>query len=351
MRIEQLTFTRFIAAFLIVIFHFGKKSPLFDNNYVGFIISQSNIGVSYFFVLSGFVMMVAYYNRKEINFFSYMKNRFARIYPVYFLAICIAFLGYFLVNEINWDDLFLNILMIQTWILGKSQVFNPPAWSLSVELFFYLLFPLLFNKYFKKVSLRKMIIQVLLFWLSSQIIYHLCLSNEIMGLLNTESDTYFKCIPLLHLNQFIVGMLGGYIFMKYLTNIKYNTDVFLISLAGVLIIILKYNSTVNLHNGALAIIYVIFLLLLSINNGYITRLFKNKKLVFLGEISYGIYILQDPFFRIISSYSVKKYFKVSDYSFIFFSRLLVLIFISALVYNFFEKPMKSKIKAIFSKYD
>ena len=92
-------------------------------------------------------------------------------------------------------------------------------------------------------------------------------------------------------------------------------------------------------------------MLLSINNGYITRLFKNKKLVFLGEISYGIYILQDPFFRIISSYSVKKYFKVSDYSFIFFSRLLVLIFISALVYNFFEKPMKSKIKAIFSKYD
>ena len=91
-------------------------------------------------------------------------------------------------------------------------------------------------------------------------------------------------------------MLGGYIFMKYLTNVKYNADVFLISVAGVLIIILRYNSTVNLHNGALAIIYVIFLLLLSINTGYITRLFKNKKLVFLGEISYGIYILQDPFF-------------------------------------------------------
>ena len=71
-----------------------------------------------------------------------------------------------------------------------------------------------------------MIIQVLLFWLSSQIIYHLCLSSETLGVLITRSDTYFKCILFLRLNEFIVGILGGFIFMKHPINIEYNTDVF-----------------------------------------------------------------------------------------------------------------------------
>jgi peptidoglycan/LPS O-acetylase OafA/YrhL len=344
MRIEQLTFTRFIAAFLIVIFHYGKKSPLFDNDYLGFIINQSNLGVSYFFVLSGFVMVIAYYNRKDINFLLYIKNRLARIYPVYFLAICIAFLGFYLTSNIKWDELILNILMVQTWVPGKSQVFNPPAWSLSVELFFYVLFPLLFNKYFKKKSTKKMIFQILFFWILSQTVYFICLNNQKILELIPESITFFKRLPILHLNEFLIGMLGGSIFMKHFLNVKFNTDFFLITIAVILILILKFNSIINLHNGALAIIYVVFLILLSINNGVISRLFKNKNLVLLGVVSYGIYILQAPFFSLISSYSVKKYFHINDYSIIFFSRLFLLIIMSVLIYIFFEMPIRKKIR-------
>jgi peptidoglycan/LPS O-acetylase OafA/YrhL len=87
MRIEQLTFTRFIAAVSIVIFHFGSGRFPLNILYPQFIFKQANVSVSYFFILSGFVMIVAYHKNSNIDFIAYMKNRFARIYPVYFIAI------------------------------------------------------------------------------------------------------------------------------------------------------------------------------------------------------------------------------------------------------------------------
>lgn len=57
-----------------------------------------------------------------------------------------------------------------------------------------------------------------------------------------------------------------------------------------LILILKYNNIINLHNGALSLIFGVFIILLSINNGLITKMFKKPLFVFLGEISYGVYI-------------------------------------------------------------
>lgn len=103
MRIEQLTFTRFIAAIAIVIFHFGKESYLFNSDYVSFIFRQAHLGVSYFFILSGFVMIIAYGNKKNINFIEYIKNRLARIYPVYLLAI-VLFLSVTFFRNINFED-------------------------------------------------------------------------------------------------------------------------------------------------------------------------------------------------------------------------------------------------------
>ncbi|MDW5290748.1 hypothetical protein [Formosa sp. PL04] len=64
MRLEQITFTRFLAAISIVIFHHGKNIFPFNQEGVSFIIKQANIGVSYFFILSGFVMVIAYGNKK-----------------------------------------------------------------------------------------------------------------------------------------------------------------------------------------------------------------------------------------------------------------------------------------------
>ena len=110
MRIDQLTFTRFFAAIAIVIYHYGVNILPFNHHSINYIFKQANIGVSYFFILSGFVMMIAYRNNNKINFISYIQKRLARLYPVYFLAIIILFLLFLLSpnSKINFLDIFLK---------------------------------------------------------------------------------------------------------------------------------------------------------------------------------------------------------------------------------------------------
>ena len=146
MRIEQLTFTRFIAAFSIVVFHYGNEIIPFNCSFVSFIFVRANAFVSYFFILSGFIMIIAYGSENTINISNFFKNRLARIYPIYLLALMLALIYYIKYHSpINYSDLILNLFVIQAWIPGKAASFNPPGWALSIELFFYSVFPFLFN--------------------------------------------------------------------------------------------------------------------------------------------------------------------------------------------------------------
>ena len=79
MKISQITFTRFIAAMAIVISHFNKDLFLYKIDYISNIFLKANVGVSYFFILSGFIMIVAYHRKGKIAYLDYYRNRFARI--------------------------------------------------------------------------------------------------------------------------------------------------------------------------------------------------------------------------------------------------------------------------------
>lgn len=83
-KINQLTFTRFIAALAIVVYHYGYKIFPFNLKLLNKIILNGSVGVSYFFILSGFVLIVSYLHRVKngkISYFNFYLNRFARIYP------------------------------------------------------------------------------------------------------------------------------------------------------------------------------------------------------------------------------------------------------------------------------
>jgi peptidoglycan/LPS O-acetylase OafA/YrhL len=102
MKVGQLTFTRFVAAILVVAFHHYKTNNLFSN---------ANVFVSYFYLLSGFVLMLSqrerYTTKKE--YITFYVNRFARIFPVYLLAL-FSFVA--LEGHVKWD-LLLHTLGIQ----------------------------------------------------------------------------------------------------------------------------------------------------------------------------------------------------------------------------------------------
>ncbi len=346
MRIEQLTFTRFIAAISIVIFHYGSGSFLFNNELVSFIFKQANVGVSYFYILSGFVMIIAYGNLKKINFFGYLKNRFARVYPVYFLAIFLIF-GISLFKNLNILDLTLNMFMIQAWVPGKALTINTPGWSLSVEFFFYLLFPILLNLIYSTKKLKNITLFIILFWIASQIIFHLTMYSILKIPFYSIQDILYH--PLMHLNEFLIGNLAGIFFIKKQKNYKREYSFQIIILMIILITVLKFPMGFNLHNGLLAIFFVPLILLISLNKGIFTKLLSKKPFVFLGEISFSLYILQAPVWMFFSDYRMLKYVglnKITDFTTSFFIRLIILIIFSSLSYLYFEKPIRNYLKNI-----
>ncbi len=345
MRIEQLTFTRFLAALLIVVFHFGSGSIHFTNPYTQFIFKQANVGVSYFFMLSGFVMIIAYHKKIKIDFVDYIRNRFARIYPVYLLAIFLLFILSVVSKNLDVSNFFLNIFMIQAWIPGKALVFNVAAWSLAVELFFYMVFPFLFNHFYSKFKLKKLIIPIILFWIVSQIIFHYVVyQDDFLGWFYDKEDIMYH--PVFHLNEFLVGNLAGLFFIKKSKYLK-NYDWHIIGVITMVLLALKYPIGLNFHNGFLAILFIPLILLLSLNKVAITQLFNKKIFMFLGEISFGIYILQFIVWQYISDYRLNKYLgldKVEDFVFCFFLRLFILIGLSAFSYLYIETPIRNKIR-------
>lgn len=117
------------------------------------IFHEGFLGVSFFFILSGFVLSFAYNERimnRKISFSEYFVARIARIYPLHLFTLIIAlpftlvkmFHGEFLIESLK---ITLNGLLLQSWV-PKSEFYfslNAPSWSISNEFFFYTLFPFL----------------------------------------------------------------------------------------------------------------------------------------------------------------------------------------------------------------
>ncbi|UUF14856.1 MULTISPECIES: acyltransferase family protein [Flavobacterium] len=344
MRIEQLTFTRFLAAISIVIFHFGKKSFLFNNDIVKPIFFNADVCVSYFFLLSGFVMMIAYVNKSDFSSKDYFRNRFARIYPIYFLAILIVL--FLQIKTKSFDSLgfFLNVFMIQSWIPGQALSYNPPGWSLSVELLFYAVFPIVLNTFLKNDNIKKIAKSIIIFWVFSQILFQILFSLYGTNELSNLKDILMYN-PLMHLNEFLIGNLAGYLLIKNWQHKTGNYDFIILLIISIIFLALKFPLNLNFHNGLLATFFIPLIILISLNNGLITKMFKKKVFVFLGEISFGIYILQFPVYSLISAYSVNKHLHISDSTVVFFLRLFILIILSSLAYIYVEKPLQDKIRA------
>jgi peptidoglycan/LPS O-acetylase OafA/YrhL len=186
--IPALTGVRALAAYLVFISHFSyvfdEKFPHIIQRFLG----EFHIGVTIFFVLSGFLITYRYYNNFHLTtdwFKQYLKNRVARIYPMYFLLTVAAFIYYFFTKDQNITKgtanpialMFLNITFLrgffyQFWDTGIAQ-----GWSLTVEECFYFSAPIIFliAKKYNKFYIQPVIITsfgILLVLIFSHVNWH-----------------------------------------------------------------------------------------------------------------------------------------------------------------------------------
>lgn len=148
LRIDSLTSLRFFAAFAVFTHHFTglgggtgyARSPL--------IYPYSKMGaqgVSFFFVLSGFLLTWVFKPREHPC--SFYWRRVGRIWPAHLVATVPAIWAYYILAHvrINWTGLVASLFLVQTWIphVRPTLPGNQVTWTLSVEVFFYLLLPFL----------------------------------------------------------------------------------------------------------------------------------------------------------------------------------------------------------------
>lgn len=152
--IKPLTSLRFVFAFLVFMSH----KNLFPHEEPGFLwhlFREGYAGVSFFFMLSGFILAYTYQQRLiegTATVRSFYVARIARIYPLHLLALLISlFLMRFFDHPSTGDlgELAINTLLLQSFIPGQEFLFNSVSWSLSDEAFFYALFPMIIFSTFR----------------------------------------------------------------------------------------------------------------------------------------------------------------------------------------------------------
>ena len=290
-------------------------------------------------------MIIAYATHDKIVPSVYFLNRFARIYPLLVLSVIPLIIGALLGFGINnIADSFINLLSIQAWIPGKALIGNGPAWSLTVEVFFYALFPFLYNFFYKNGLTNKIAIVIILIWLVSILLQNYLLNSDFYRGYPSASHDLLYYFPLLHLNQFLIGNLAGLLFLKYRNSAGKNYDFQLLIVLTLFFLLLRYPLGIDYHNGFMAIIFAPIILLIATNTGIFTILLSSKPLVFLGEISYGIYILQYPVFKITELLYVRFGFINLEIQFYIYS--VVLLISAAVSHLIIERPLRDKIKSL-----
>lgn len=280
-----------------------------------------------------------------MKFSQFWLARFARIYPLHLLTLFIAIPLSLKGDATEWITRFvLNIFLVQSFVPsdGIYFYFNSVSWSISDEWFFYIAFPFLVFLMLKRKYLKFIPLVILLIPIS------LLLVKE------SYHEKYFYINPLLRLGDFIIGKMLYRVYRKrkdisYLNNRNTATIAEVASIV-ILSVFLYFHNMIP-QGFRYSCYYwppMIFLIYtFSYSRGYISDILSNKILVYLGEISFGFYMIHMLVLRYYQ-YIPKKIPALSSIMpsntpgvFIIFSISLVSCIV---IYKWYELPMNKIIK-------
>lgn len=315
------------------------------NNYL----QEGGIGVSFFFILSGFILAYRYQEKitcNQITWKSFYINRIARIYPLHVLTLLIVMVIGFIAGNYKCSlnlclKALTNFSLCQSFIPYKSIYFsfNSPSWSISDEAFFYLSFPLLIM-FIRKIFTKKFNLLLILIAL-----LFLILVNIIDDKLH---HAIFYINPLIRILDFILGI---YIFNIWQTTqnrsnspIFYSTIEF-ISIASLGIFIAYHHAIPKVYKFSFyywpSMLFIIYSF--SFQRGIISKLLSCKICLFLGNISFSFYLTHFWVIDIIKTIS-----SISEIHSIVLS-LITSLLISTILYYIFERPMNRYTRYLLNK--
>jgi peptidoglycan/LPS O-acetylase OafA/YrhL len=309
-KLRALTTLRFLAALHVVLFHMRVVGILPDGPwwYQNFA-SVGYIGVNLFFVLSGFILVYTYAD-SAVTPWRFWQARFARIYPAYVLSLLVsAPFFFFAVRHLDipflaWSKqhvaaaCILTVSLLQSWFPQAALTWNAVCWSLSVEAFFYLAFPLLlvWSKEFTPRSLFCGIAGWSLLSFSISVLYILLHPDGIDKINSGETTLLWKNIlsfnPLLRLPEFFVGMFAGRLFWSARNNQRLAAPLVAVGTVVLVGLILIADRIPNalISAGILSPAFATIIYGLALRPRW-SSILETRALVLLGDASYSLYLL------------------------------------------------------------
>lgn len=359
---------RALAVLAVIIYHV-------DVNYLpgGF------LGVDLFFVLSGYLIssliIKEYRKTGSLNLYNFYIRRARRLLPAVYFMITVGLVIMVLFNEVllrksHLDAIFGYIYSSNWWyIFHKLDYFDSfgaqspfkHLWSLAIEEQFYMIFPLLFLLVNRKkkskdgtYKLNKNFLYVVLGLILASLIAHILLFD-----INNISRIYFGTDT--RAFSLLVGVVGAILYPMERLHAKVTPQqnmiysvVSLVSIAT-LITVMIYTSEYNtlLYRGGFLLVAILGLIVI-ISSGkqhtLMSRLLSFKPVVFIGKISYSLYLWHFPVLVLTTPVS-----EIGNPNIIFVILRVVLTFVLATAsYMFVETPIrklgfKNYINVIFKK--
>ncbi|GKW17388.1 acyltransferase family protein [Pectobacterium actinidiae] len=355
--LPSLNGTRIIAALLVYFFHtsIGNMLNLFSDEHIGeaysFFLSKAGwVSVSFFFILSGFVMNWS--SPSVHNPFQFYKKRFAKIYPVsIFIVILLVLTGIISIERVDvWLP---NALLIQTWI-PQGDIYiggNVPSWFLSVIVFLYIIYPFLL-KLVKKIPTESLWMSIILCYLAL-----IAVNGAIYTLLPTtpliagwpfevgEIQWWLSyTFPPTRIFEFTIGILLSRIILegKWIP-VSVTTSIILTALTYCIDLFMPFLLSFNL----VTLIPLTFLIgSLAASDLQEKRSFLHaKSMQWLGSISFCFYLIHFLVLRLLNEWTDGNQYDVIDAVLLIIIAGVVSLIAGWLLYKFIEQPVGNLLTA------
>jgi peptidoglycan/LPS O-acetylase OafA/YrhL len=338
--LRNLTSVRFVAAAMVVLFHIRDSLPAIVVNGA---VEIGYVGVSFFFVLSGFIL--AYNHSASLPDREFWKARLARIYPVYLVGLLLS-LPFFAVlavrGEVSWGALVAALLLVQAWVPGFALALNAPGWSLSDEAFFYAMFPAVMHR-LRGMTVRGAVWSGAAAWIAGlavPVVYLAVSGGRDIGAMDHGfSVQAVKFGPPGRLGEFIAGMAAGVVFLRLPRTSRPALTLAAAAVVAVLVSLASRIPYLVLHNGLFAPAFVALIFGLATTD---VPLLASRVFVRLGEASYSLYILHAPIWMVVTAVEKRQHLLGRALPAVYLGLSLV---ISLLAYRYIEVPMRARLRS------
>jgi peptidoglycan/LPS O-acetylase OafA/YrhL len=353
--LKALTGLRCFAAVNIVLFHFSNPQWF---GWFAPIVNAGYVSVSYFILLSGFVMAYNYSARARAGEFDkvrYYKARFTRIYPIYLLSLLLAWRTIpqewaAHTHGMFWTGMVLTPLLLQGWIPEIATFLNTPAWTMSAESFYYVIFPWM-ARWRKPDRILDQIWKLGFVWMLGLIPGTLYIIFSPDGIPHPDRWSYgpwlqgLKYTPIPHLASFTFGLLLGDVDAMMPRGGRLRLILGVVGFVA-LFTLLSLGPVIPyalMHDGLLMPVFGCLVIGLAGEN-VLAHIIGCRPLVFVGEASYCLYLLHFNMWNLIHDTHVLNSLNLAQFDPWISYILLIVMAIFAL--HFIEKPAQRYLRKL-----